>query len=163
MGLGAVIFGSLALTAVVVLWALAGPSNDPVGRVLDQMGVGWSTVEGWYDAGPTSANPDWSAMRMDVTFGDADRGPEAMVNYGCGACHIIPGVTGAQGTVGPSLANFADRAYIAGVLTNAPGDLTRWLINPPLFAPDTAMPDMGVTESDAADMAAYLLNLRARP
>jgi cytochrome c2 len=68
-------------------------------------------------------------------------------------------VSGAQGTVGPSLNSLADRAYIAGILTNSPGELTRWLINPPLFAPETAMPDLGVTQAHALDMTAYLMTL----
>ncbi|RDD64649.1 cytochrome C [Thalassococcus profundi] len=102
-------------------------------------------------------------MQVKLLDAQSDRGPDAMVRYGCGACHVIPGVAGARGTVGPSLAGFADRAYIAGILTNAPGNLQRWLIDPPLFAPDTAMPDMSVTEADAADMAAYLLSLTGAP
>ena len=77
-------------------------------------------------------------------------------NTDAGPATLSPVWRCARGTVGPSLSSLVDRAYIAGVLTNAPGDLTRWLVNPPLYAPDTAMPDLGVTEQDAADMAAYL-------
>jgi len=149
----------LALTAGVALWSLADPLADPVGGWLGAVADRWAGVAAWYGAGPVDAKPDWQAMRLQVMNGDAARGRATFVEYGCGACHVIPGVSGAIGTVGPSLAGFADRAYIAGVLTNAPGDLTRWLINPPLFAPDTAMPDLGVTDGAAADMAAYLYTL----
>lgn len=151
----------LGLTAMVVVWALADPLNDPVGAWISSLGDRWGGIAGWYGAGPVDAQPDWQAMRLQVLNGDAGRGADAFVLYGCGSCHVIPGVSGAVGTVGPSLDGFADRAYIAGVLTNAPGDLTRWLINPPLFAPDTAMPDLGVSEGDAADMTAYLYTLEA--
>ncbi len=158
--LGTVIAASIALMAAVVVWALASPPREPGGDALAWAGGGWTAAAAWYAAGPVDAQPKWTAMQMQVPVGNADRGRRAMIAYGCGSCHVIPGVAGARGTVGPSLSHLAGRAYIAGVLTNAPGDLQRWLINPPLFSPETAMPDMGVTDSDAADMAAYLLTLR---
>jgi mono/diheme cytochrome c family protein len=37
--------------------------------------------------------------------------PEALIaQFQCGVCHVIPGVEGAQGQVGPSLAGLSDRA-----------------------------------------------------
>ena len=162
-GLGLVTVGALAATASVVAWSLASPSNDPVGAMVSRVGAGWERLTQWYAGNPVADRPNWSAMQVKLLDAQSARGPDAMVRYGCGACHVIPGVAGARGTVGPSLAGFADRAYIAGILTNAPGNLQRWLIDPPLFAPDTAMPDMSVTEADAADMAAYLLSLTGAP
>ncbi|MEL6648628.1 MAG: hypothetical protein AAFQ05_13195, partial [Pseudomonadota bacterium] len=53
-----------------------------------------------------------------------------------------------------------ERAYVAGVLPNEPGGLVRWLVDPVAHSPMTAMPDLGVTEADARDMAAYLYTLR---
>lgn len=157
--LGLTLLGALAATSAVVLWTLASPSDDPVGALFETLGDSWDGLERWYVDGPVDAQPNWAAMQQRVVNGDASRGRVVMSEYGCGSCHVIPGVAGAVGTVGPSLSGFSDRAYIAGILTNAPGDLTRWLINPPLFAPETAMPDMGVSERDAADMAAYLYTL----
>jgi cytochrome c1 len=46
------------------------------------------------------------------------------------------------------------------VLPNTPADMERWLRNPPAVDPRTAMPDMGVTEQDARDIAAYLYTLK---
>ena len=150
---------SLCLTGFVVAWSTASPLSDPVGGWLADRSAQWSRLMSWRDAGPVDAQPEWQRMQLQVLNGDADHGQELMTHYGCGACHIIPGVSGARGTVGPSLTGFSQRAYVAGVLSNTPGDLTRWLINPPLFAPDTAMPDLDVTEADARDMAAYLYTL----
>ena len=48
------------------------------------------------------------------------------------------------------------RMYIAGVLPNTPENMLRWLQNPPAVDPLTAMPNLGVTEADARDMAGYL-------
>ncbi|MGH2353832.1 MAG: c-type cytochrome [Chloroflexota bacterium] len=80
--------------------------------------------------------------------------------YGCGACHVIPGVPGARGAVGPPLTSFAGRTVIAGRLPNTPENLIRWIMNPQAVDPLTAMPDVGVTEADARDIAAYLYTLR---
>ncbi|GGG23948.1 hypothetical protein GCM10010964_10150 [Caldovatus sediminis] len=81
---------------------------------------------------------------------------------GCGACHRIPGVRNARAMVGPPLDAFAQRGYVAGVLPNRPANLLAWLRNPPAINPMTAMPDLGLTEAEARDIAAYLYTLGAR-
>lgn len=91
--------------------------------------------------------------------GDAQRGRELIQQYGCGSCHTIPGVAGADATVGPPLDRWAERVYIAGTLPNEPGALVRWIIDPDSVEPGTAMPDLGVTPSEAQDIAAYLFTL----
>ena len=100
-----------------------------------------------------------AAPAQDVPGGDPARGRVAIDRYGCGACHIIPGVVGARGRVGPSLAGGASRAVIAGRLANTPENLIRWIEAPQSVSPGSVMPDMGVTEQDAKDIAEYLLGL----
>ena len=94
--------------------------------------------------------------------GNADHGKQLIQNYGCGACHIIPGVPRARGLVGPPLMYFADRTMIAGELPNTPPNLARWIQHPKQVEPNTAMPDLGVTQDQANDIAAYLYTLRGR-
>lgn len=94
-----------------------------------------------------------------VSGGDAQRGVKALEHYGCGACHVIPGVRNADGMVGPPLIWFGRRTVIAGEVANTPNELIAWLVNPQRIEPTTAMPNLGVSESDARDMAAYLLRL----
>jgi cytochrome c len=96
----------------------------------------------------------------NLAAGDAERGNASIRNYGCGSCHTIPGVTGAQSKVGPDLSGIASRAYIAGVLTNSPEHMVAWIENPQAVDDKTAMPNMGVTARDARDIAAYLYTLR---
>ena len=81
---------------------------------------------------------------------------------GCGGCHIIPGVPGATGAVGPSLAGVASRATIAGGAVPHTGadDLKRWLLDPPALKPGTQMPKLGLSDDEAAKMAAFLETLR---
>jgi cytochrome c2 len=95
-----------------------------------------------------------------VAGGDAERGRAAIRAYGCDACHTIPGVPGATASVGPPLTDFARRHYIAGRLANTPDNLVTWIMVPQSIEPGTAMPDLGVIESDALDIAAYLATLK---
>jgi cytochrome c2 len=92
--------------------------------------------------------------------GSPERGQQAIPRYGCGACHTIPGVPAAQGKVGPRLADLHERVMIAGRLANTPENLVHWIREPQSVSPGTAMPNMGVTDADARDIAAYLLSLR---
>jgi cytochrome c2 len=94
-----------------------------------------------------------------VPGGDAAEGRRLIGKYGCGACHVIPGVRGAAGKVGPDLTAFNRRIYIGGETTNEPANLIRWIEDPQAIAPGSAMPDLGVSESEARDIAAYLYTL----
>lgn len=91
--------------------------------------------------------------------GDPDRGAKLIAQYGCGSCHEVPGVNGANGLVGPPLTAFGKRSYIAGQLPNNAANLQRWIEDPQAVEPGTAMPNLGVTSIDARDIAAYLLSL----
>jgi cytochrome c1 len=97
---------------------------------------------------------------MAAAGGDAAQGRQAIRAYGCGACHVIPGVPGARGAVGAPLTEFARRQYIAGALPNTPENLIAWLRNPQAIEPGTAMPNLNVSEVDARNLAAYLATLR---
>ena len=91
--------------------------------------------------------------------GDALRGRRLMTRYGCSSCHVIPGVA-TQGMVGPPLNGIARRAYIAGRLPNVPQNMIGWLRDPQSIDRGNVMPNLGVNERDARDMAAYLYMLR---
>ena len=97
---------------------------------------------------------------QSVSAGNAANGHRLLYSYGCGSCHTIPGVGEADGTVGPPLSGLGSRLYIAGVLENTPDNLCRWIAQPQEVQPGNAMPDTGVTQQQARDMAAYLYTLR---
>lgn len=94
-----------------------------------------------------------------VPGGDPALGRVAIERYGCGSCHVVPGVRTARGMTGPPLTNFARRAYVGGALPNEPENLVRWIMSPQAVEPGTVMPDLGVGEADARDIAAYLYTL----
>lgn len=82
--------------------------------------------------------------------------PTLMIQYGCPTCHVIPGVPGAVGKVGPSLDSLSQRSYLAGSLQNSPDNLAAWIQHPQHFQPGTAMPEMGVTPQDAGTIVRFL-------
>ncbi len=98
---------------------------------------------------------------VKIPGADPERGRVLVYSYGCGVCHVIPGIRGARGTVGPPLERFAGRNIIAGFLPNAPAHLIAWIMDPPAIAPRTAMPDMDIAETEARDIASYLYTLGA--
>lgn len=117
---------------------------------------------------------DWLASLRSVAGGNASIAPEQRVldgnavagralvasgDYGCAACHHIPGVRGAEGVVGPPLSGYRRRKYVAGVVPNTTGNLIRFIQNAPVVAPGTAMPNLDLTREQARDIAAFLYTL----
>lgn len=100
-----------------------------------------------------------SVPRAALANADPLRGPAALRQYACAACHRIPGVTGAHAHVGPPLDGIANRKYLGGIIPNNAENMIRWIRDPQAVSPSTAMPDLDVKESDARDMAAYLFTL----
>jgi cytochrome c2 len=92
--------------------------------------------------------------------GNAPRGAKLIASTGCGACHSIRGIENAHGLVGPPLDNIGARTIIAGLLPNTPENMERWLEAPQRIVPGNAMPDMGLSQGDAADITAYLEALK---
>jgi cytochrome c len=88
--------------------------------------------------------------------GNARLGRVVIRKYGCNTCHEISGVPGARGLIGPPLTNIGQRYYIAGELANTPNNLMSWIQHPHQIEPHTLMPEMGVSEQDSRDIAAYL-------
>lgn len=92
--------------------------------------------------------------------GNIENGRLLLRQFGCGACHEIPGVAAAKGAVGPPLDAVARRVYLGGVLPNSPENMASFIRRPQEIDPRTAMPDLGVTEAHARDMVAYLYTLK---
>jgi len=91
-----------------------------------------------------------------VSGGRVGVGRGLIARYGCGSCHSIPGVPGANAMAAPPLDHFYERSYIAGRLPNTEENLIKWIQDPQQIEPGTAMPNLGVTQDEARDIAAYL-------
>jgi cytochrome c len=92
----------------------------------------------------------------------AAEGKTLIASKPCGGCHVIPGVQGAVGAVGPNLAGVGARAKIAGGAVDNHGadDLKRWIMNPAGVKPGTAMPPTGLSDDEATKIAAFLTSLK---
>jgi cytochrome c len=121
--------------------------------------VPWFAALGAAVAIAACSTPGSALPAAESDLGDPDRGAALIGDYGCGSCHVIPGLQQADGLVGPPLTSFGRRSYIAGALPNNAENLQRWIRDPQGVEPGTAMPDLGVTTIDARDIAAYLLTL----
>jgi cytochrome c2 len=91
-----------------------------------------------------------------ITGGDARVGRALLARYGCASCHKIKGIAHADSQVGPPLDGIRSRGYIAGVLPHTTENMIKWIRHPRQVVPGTAMPELGVTQAEARDMAAYL-------
>lgn len=89
--------------------------------------------------------------------GDPARGKIAVTQYACQSCHLIAGVPGSKVYVGRPLSDMGRRKVLAGAVPNDQAGLVRWIRDPQSVDPNTAMPNMGVSERDALDISAFLL------
>jgi cytochrome c1 len=103
--------------------------------------------------------PDRSPMLGEV---DLRQGRRLLVEKGCAACHTFPDVPWPRGRLGPALDNFGHQVLIAGQLPNRPGVLMQFVREAPVLMPGTAMPAIPMTDQEARDVTAYLLQLKSR-
>jgi cytochrome c2 len=89
---------------------------------------------------------------------EAARAIELANRHGCAACHQIPGAA-VTGYVGPPLRGVQRRAYLAGGLPNTPDTMVKWIRFPDRARPGTLMPNLGVSEPDARELARFLYTL----
>ncbi len=109
--------------------------------------------------------------------GDPTNGQKLMLGAGtCLGCHMINGVPGMIGVIGPNLTHVATRTTIAGGLyPNDPQHLARWIKNAREMKPGVTMLTLGAGEYDPvlhgkamvqlsdqqiADIVAYLQTLK---
>ena len=94
--------------------------------------------------------------------GDAEAGKQTFAAK-CIACHVADGVPGAIGTFGPSLNGIGDptrHPELVSGKANSPANLVLWLRNPLAEKPGTTMPNLGLSDSEARNLTAFLMTLR---
>ena len=99
-------------------------------------------------------------VAVTAITGNAIAAPDAKVllkTKACGSCHIIPGVEGAYGKVGPTLKGLRERVRIVdGTMENNTKNLKAWLKNPKSIKSGTLMPNMGLTDDEIEIVIEYL-------
>ena len=91
----------------------------------------------------------------------AAAGSETFIAAGCGACHVVRGVSEA-GAVGPDLTHFASRRTIgAGTLALTRANLHDWLVAPTHIKPGVRMPSFATLPDAERDaIVDFLLELK---
>ena len=84
---------------------------------------------------------------------------KSIIATSCGSCHIVPGVPGANGNVGPPLIGIAKRQVIAGYFPNTRPNMERWITHAQDMLPNNAMPDTNLTAQQAKTATDYLYTL----
>lgn len=101
--------------------------------------------------------PGFDSQALDLRALNAEaaaRGKELFyTKYACQSCHIAD-YKKDKGYVGPTLADVGDRLSAVWIY--------KWLQKPSTLLPGTAMPNPHLTETEARDMTAFLLTLKAR-
>src|SRR6266850_324941 len=92
--------------------------------------------------------------------GDAAKGKETFDSVGCRACHVTEKDSTARRSeasderdYAPNLWNVADKAR--------PEWIYSWVKNPKAMWPETKMPDLRLSDAEAANLTAYLLSLKS--
>ncbi|HWE25300.1 MAG TPA: c-type cytochrome [Myxococcales bacterium] len=92
--------------------------------------------------------------------GDAAKGKQIFDSVGCRACHVYEKDSAARRSEGsplrdyaPNLWNIADKAK--------PEWIYSWVKNPKAMWPQTKMPDLRLTDQEAANVTAFLVTLRS--
>ena len=128
---------------------MAGKCRGPVTLLsVSLLGVALAGCDDGKAAGPDNFN------------GDSKHGAELVKSYGCGGCHDIPGISNADGNVGPPLHRIGTRTYIAGFIHNSPDNMASWIQDPQRALPGNAMPSMGIPQNEARDITAFLYTLK---
>jgi cytochrome c oxidase subunit 2 len=111
----------------------------------------------------TRSDKDIRTASAGATVQAASQGPayatgeKLFQSKGCVACHALYAVNAPKGMVGPNLANVGARSYIAaGTLKNTDENMARWIRDPQAIKKGVLMPTLGVTETEAQALVAFL-------
>lgn len=97
------------------------------------------------------------ASGTSASAASVERGKRAIERVGCAACHTIQGIDWPRGRTAPQLAGVDRRGLIAGRLPARPDVLAAFVRDAPSLVPETVMPAMPLSETEAMDVAAFLL------
>ncbi|MBZ0165195.1 MAG: c-type cytochrome, partial [Candidatus Omnitrophica bacterium] len=89
--------------------------------------------------------------------GDPRRGEELVASIGCYACHQVLPEPGEQDLTMDSLRRRFGPNLIGIGTKSSPEWLYNWLKNPTGYHPETAMPNMRLSDQEAADITSFLI------
>jgi cytochrome c oxidase subunit II len=115
----------------------------------------------WDEWVATNQQPAQAANHQESAAGEG-----LFISKGCGGCHTVEGLEGANGKVGPDLTHLHSREWFAGASFELnERNLRRWLRDPPAMKPmnpenNQGMPNLGLSEEEITQLIAYLETLK---
>jgi cbb3-type cytochrome oxidase cytochrome c subunit len=100
------------------------------------------------------------AMEKMLLTGDPRRGEEIAASVGCLGCHQVTPPQDVQPTTRASLRRLHGPNLSGMGSKTSPEWIYNWLRDPHRYNPQTRMPDMRLSDGEAADVAAYLSGLK---
>jgi cytochrome c oxidase subunit 2 len=93
------------------------------------------------------------------TNSSARTGEQLFMANQCASCHMIRG-TNARGLIGPDLTHLASRRTLAAAqIRNTSAELRAWIADPQGIKPGARMPNLGLSQTEYDEIAAYLEGL----
>ncbi len=132
----------------------------------DDAGTDGSTTASASAAGTSLATDEEKVAPGEDPVLDRAIGAELFITKGCSGCHVISGLEGANGKIGPNLTHLRSRTRFAGAIFEMNNrNLRRWLRNPPAMKPmnpenGQGMPNLGLSEDEITQLLAYLETLK---
>ncbi len=141
--------------------------SDKAGTFLGACGEYCGTEHAWMRlrviAQPPAEFDAWLQQQAQVPTpptGLAAQGAQTFQQLTCANCHAIAG-TPAQARFAPDLTHVGSRQTLAaGVLTDTPENLAKWLKDPNSVKPGTLMPNLQLTDAQVGALVAYLESLK---
>lgn len=100
----------------------------------------------------------WQPVKKTLA-GNSARGEELVASVGCNACHVATDEERSRRQDGRSYDIGPDLATVG--LKSSEEWIYDWVKNPKHFSPETQMPNLRLSDQEAADIAAYLKTLSA--
>lgn len=146
------------------IWISAGEPGIYLGACAEFCGTQHANMRIRVIAETEEEFNEWQKQELVVPktprSGIAAKGAELFQTKACMNCHSIAG-TPAAARIGPDLTHLNKRQTIgAGVLTNSPENLTKWLVNPQKYKQGSLMPNMKLTDTEVNAIVAYLEALK---
>lgn len=146
------------------LWINAGETGVFLGACAEFCGVQHANMRIRVVSQTDEDFKEWEQEQLKVPptpgSGLAGEGAQLFIEKACMNCHAING-TAAAARIGPNLTHLADRQTIgAGVLTNTPENLNKWLTDPQRYKQGSLMPDMKLSPDEVDAIVAYLEALK---
>ena len=92
--------------------------------------------------------------------GDAAKGKEIFESVGCRGCHVTEKGSAARRSEGSSERDYAPNLWNAADKLK-PEWVYSWVKNPKAMWPETKMPDLRLSDGEAADVTAYVMTLKS--